>query len=112
MLIAFQSKAETADKFNLTESDIERALQKSIDLLVDVRARRPLPHRDDKMITSWNALMISGYAKASIALNDRKYADRASLAIDFIKKYLRVGEHGDRLLRSAYRSKTDGVCQT
>jgi uncharacterized protein YyaL (SSP411 family) len=62
------------------------------------------------MITSWNALMISGYAKASIVLDDRKYADRADSAIAFIKKYLRIDQNS--LLRSAYRTENDGVCQT
>lgn len=54
--------------------------------------------------------MISGYAKASIVLDDRKYADRADSAIAFIKKYLRIDQNS--LLRSAYRTENDGVCQT
>ncbi len=32
--------------------------------LVEVRARRPRPHLDDKIIVAWNALMISAYARA------------------------------------------------
>ena len=36
--------------------------------LYDARQKRPRPHVDDKIITAWNGLVISGLAKASVAL--------------------------------------------
>lgn len=45
-------------------------------------------------------LMISGFAKAAIALNDEEYKKRAINAADFIKKYLYTDKK--RLLRSCY----------
>ena len=48
------------------------------------RQARPAPLRDDKILASWNGLMISAFARAGFALNDAAYLDRASRAADFI----------------------------
>lgn len=45
-------------------------------------------HKDDKILTSWNSLMISAYAKAAIILQNDDYAEIAKQAIDFINAKL------------------------
>jgi uncharacterized protein YyaL (SSP411 family) len=61
-----------------------------------VRDRRPRPHLDDKIVTAWNGLMISGFARGFQALGDRRYLAAAQRAGDFLQKNL----HQRRLLRS------------
>jgi uncharacterized protein YyaL (SSP411 family) len=73
-------------------------------LLGDVRTRlfvarkkRIHPLKDDKILTSWNGLMIAAFAKGYQVFGDQAYADAADKAADFIMKNLRTS-HG-RLLR-------------
>jgi uncharacterized protein len=68
-----------------------------------VRDQRPRPHLDDKIVTAWNGLMISGFAKGFQTLGERRYLTVAQRAGDFLQKKLYQG----RLLRS-YRG-TAGV---
>jgi uncharacterized protein YyaL (SSP411 family) len=65
--------------------------------LLEARNKRPPPLRDDKLLTSWNALMISAHARAALALGDPEYAARGARAADFV---LRALAKGDRLLRT------------
>ena len=52
------------------------------------RQNRYKLHKDDKILTSWNSLMISAYAKAAIILQCKEYVDIAESAIDFINTKL------------------------
>ena len=61
-----------------------------------VRDQRPRPHLDDKIVTAWNGLMISGLAKGSLVLEDQRYLAAAQRACDFLQKKLSQ----PRLLRS------------
>jgi uncharacterized protein YyaL (SSP411 family) len=65
--------------------------------LLETRAKRPPPLRDEKILTSWNGLMISAHARAALALGDPTYAARAERAADFV---LRALAKGERLLRT------------
>jgi uncharacterized protein YyaL (SSP411 family) len=49
--------------------------------LLDARARRDAPRRDDKVLTSWNALAVSAFAKAAQILDERRYLQVAEAAI-------------------------------
>ena len=46
------------------------------------RESRVRPGRDDKVLTAWNALAVAGLARAARALDDRRYAEQASVALD------------------------------
>ena len=48
------------------------------------RQARPAPLRDDKILSAWNGLMISAFARAGFALDHSAYIDQASRAADFI----------------------------
>lgn len=52
------------------------------------RLNRSQLHKDDKILTSWNALMIQAYAKAAIILQKDEYADIAKRAVEFINRRL------------------------
>ena len=52
--------------------------------LFEAREKRIRPHKDDKILTDWNGLMIAAFAKAGYILNDPKYIQVAKKAVDFI----------------------------
>jgi uncharacterized protein YyaL (SSP411 family) len=53
-------------------------------ILFEARAKRPRPHLDDKILTAWNGLMISAFAKAAAILNEPTYSNAARRAADFL----------------------------
>jgi uncharacterized protein YyaL (SSP411 family) len=80
--------AETAKNFFLTEEAAAAQLTQAVKQLLEVRSKRIRPHLDDKILTSWNALMISAFAKAAQALDEPRYLDAAGRAMDFILSYM------------------------
>ncbi|KAL5473990.1 hypothetical protein EMCRGX_G028560 [Ephydatia muelleri] len=72
-----------------------------------VEETRELLGKDDKILTAWNGLMITGFAKASQALGDKFYLDCAVKAASFIKDHL-YDEKKGVLVRNGYRDK-DGT---
>ncbi len=52
--------------------------------LLAARSVRPRPGRDEKFLTSWNALMISAFAKGHQVLGDERYRTAAVRAADFV----------------------------
>jgi len=61
------------------------------------REQRERPFRDEKILTSWNGLMISALARGAQVLDESRYADAARKSADLILASLRDGE--GRLLR-------------
>ncbi len=57
-----------------------------------VRAKRIRPHLDDKILTSWNGLMLGAFARASIVLGDAKYADAAGKNLRFLREKLWISD--------------------
>jgi uncharacterized protein YyaL (SSP411 family) len=63
----------------------ERAfLQRIRPKLYAARARRPPPLTDTKILTSWNGLMISAFARAGLAFARQDYVDRAAKAAEHL----------------------------
>ena len=107
ILIQRHTVGETAKKFGLPEDKAAASLAESRKLLFNVRAKRPRPHLDDKVITAWNGLMISAFARAAQVLDDRSYLDSANKAADFVQAKLYDPET-TTLLRS-YREGASNV---
>lgn len=59
--------------------------------LLAARAHRPRPHLDDKVLTAWNGLMISAFAKAAQVLGESRYLGAAQRAVQFIQRELLPG---------------------
>lgn len=102
VLVVFGSLEETASKFGLTVVQVKEILHKCHKILYEERQKRPKPDVDTKIVTSWNGLMISGFARAGFILKDQDYINRAILAANFIKKYL-YDEEMKALLRCCYK---------
>ncbi len=65
--------------------------------LLEARSKRIRPHRDDKVLTEWNALMIGALAVAGSAFDEPSYVAAAEKAADFVLTKLR--RQDGRLLR-------------
>jgi len=81
------------------QADLE-PLQKIKKKLFIARDKRSRPHRDEKIVTAWNGLMISAFAKAGAALKNQHYLKMAKQAATFIKKNLYDPHRG--LLHRSY----------
>ncbi|HSU62227.1 MAG TPA: hypothetical protein VLI55_23160, partial [Bryobacteraceae bacterium] len=63
------------------------------------RAKRPRPHLDNKVLTGWNGLMISAFAKGFAVLGDRQYLDMAERAASFLLTRMYDPQSGKLLRR-------------
>jgi uncharacterized protein YyaL (SSP411 family) len=88
---------EVARELSLPPEKLRATIEESRDILYDARSKRPPPLRDEKILTAWNGLMISAYARAALVLGDPGYAGKAERAAGFLLGHLRKGE---RLFRS------------
>ena len=79
---------EIATRVARTPAEVEALLASARARLFEIRAQRVRPGRDDKILTSWNALMIRGMAIAARALARDDLLDCASRALDFVRRTL------------------------
>ncbi len=91
--------------------------------MLTVRAKRIRPHLDDKVLASWNGLMLGAFARACAVLGDEEYRTAAEKNLVFIQSKLwdaksktlyhrwRDGERDNVQLLEAYAFQLDGVIQ-
>lgn len=79
--------------FDCSESEIRDRIESARKALLLARAQRPLPHRDDKIVTAWNGLAIAALARGARILGRDDLATAANAAAAFIRKELWDGEH-------------------
>lgn len=102
ILMQARPLADTAARFGLEPEAASTRLVAALEALRAARARRPRPHRDDKIIAAWNGLMISALARAAAvpaeALTERRAAYRAAAvrAAEFAERDLADGAGGLR----------------
>lgn len=82
-----------ARKYNITTDELHDILQKTNDILLNARSQRIRPTTDNKILTSWNALMMEGYVNAYKALGDKAYLESAIANAKFIEDKM-MGENG------------------
>ncbi len=99
-----------ARRLGLSSKDLRRKIETINRRLRSAREQRPRPLRDEKILCSWNGLMISAHAQAGFILRDPHYTDRAARAAEFIMAHLFV----DGRLRRSYKdgqARHDGYLQ-
>lgn len=85
-----------AEQTGLDKKEITRRLDTASNVLLAARNKRPRPHLDDKIITAWNGLIISAFAKAGAVLGEAKYVTIAAQAAQFLRENL-CDENGNPL---------------
>ncbi len=94
---------EVAAEEGLPLADLESKISLWRERLLDARNRRTIPFCDEKIITSWNGLMIAALAKGYALTGSERYLRSAENAVRFVKESL-VDTSG-RLQRSWYLGK-------
>jgi uncharacterized protein len=93
-----KSTGEIARKYGQTPEGIEQVLQHISKRLFTIREKRTKPGRDDKILTSWNGLMISAFSKVYRITNNPTYLSHATKGIEFIEN--KIGTSDGRLRRT------------
>ncbi len=109
ILFAAHGEAQIAKRFSKKPEEVRDILRNAREKLMAVRAQRPSPHLDDKMLTDWNGLFISSLAMGSMVLEESRYRDAAKKAADFI--LARLVDKDGRLLHR-YRDGEAGIPAT
>ena len=84
ILYEAHSLEETAEEFGRPLDEVVRAIGEARRELFEARAGRVRPHRDEKILVSWNGLMISALARAGRALDEPRYVGAAEQAARFL----------------------------
>jgi uncharacterized protein YyaL (SSP411 family) len=103
ILFVATDTAILAQKFNLTEAEVESKLAVSRKILFDFRERRIHPGLDDKVLSGWNGLMLATFAEAGRVLNRADYTEAATRNAEFLWREMR--NSGGRLVRSWRRGQ-------
>ena len=80
--------AETAKHFGKPERQVKELLATGRRKLFAARTTRPRPGLDDKVLTSWNGLMISALARSAQTLDEPRYLEAATAAAKFLENNL------------------------
>ncbi|MBI3539858.1 MAG: thioredoxin domain-containing protein, partial [Candidatus Eisenbacteria bacterium] len=85
---------DVAREAGLTPGDLAVRLARARATLFAAREKRVRPHRDDKVLTAWNGLMISAFARGARVLGDADLATRAVRAAEFVWGHVRADAGG------------------
>ncbi len=99
-----------AFNFGISEEQVREKLESCSKKLLNVRSKRIAPGLDDKILVSWNSLMITAFAKGYRVTNDPKYLEAAKNCILFIEKNLFEGEQLLRTYKNG-TAKIDGYLE-
>src|SRR5690606_2854165 len=89
---------QTAEELDLPAEELRQRLSAMRQTLLEARNQRPALLKDDKILTSWNGLMIRSLAIGGDALGRSDLVDAARKSALFVLAHLRDGE--GRLLRT------------
>ena len=78
--------SDFANSNSISVSELQNKISKWKTSLLKVRRERIQPKKDDKIITSWNALLVKGYVDAYTALGDDEILQKAKSTFDFLIK--------------------------
>jgi uncharacterized protein len=95
--------AEAARHFKMEREEADGLLRTAKQTLLAARQKRPRPHLDDKVLSAWNGLMITAFAKGAQVLGEPRYAQAAGRCAAFLKRHLY-----DEKTQTLYRRWRDG----
>lgn len=79
-----KSPEELTQKYNMSHADFWTKVRGCSEKLLQERSKRIRPGRDEKVLTSWNSLMVTAFIDGYRVLKERKYLDAAMRATEFI----------------------------
>jgi len=94
VLIRDKSDEEIAKKHNIDIASLKETINKSLKNLKEERSKRNKPRLDDKILTSWNGLMLKGLVDAYRYLDNGTYLELALKNAEFIQKEMKKADGG------------------
>lgn len=85
-LIRNTTDEEFATQNNLTINDLKKKVTAWKKTLLQERSKKPRPRLDDKILTSWNALMLKGYIDAYRVFNNPHFLEVATKNASFLEQ--------------------------
>jgi uncharacterized protein YyaL (SSP411 family) len=98
--------SQIASELRMPIKNLENRIVSARERLFEAREKRIHPHKDDKVLTDWNGLMIAALAPGAKALGEPTYAEAARSAADFILQHMHTPD--GRLLHR-YRDGEAGI---
>ena len=86
ILMRNETDGAIAKRFNLTVSDLKNKIDAAKVKLMQIRGARVKPGLDDKILSSWNALMLKGYTQAYRVFGDESFLNAAVKNASFLLK--------------------------
>ncbi len=99
------SKEELSQRYNITVPQLEQVLFHSEKKLLEQRNKRIKPLTDDKILLSWNALLLSAFCKAAAALSNEEYKKQAVTLFNFLIE--KFSKNGDIVFHSYKNNKAN-----
>ncbi|NWG03880.1 MAG: thioredoxin domain-containing protein [Syntrophaceae bacterium] len=94
---------KVSQRYGMPVTELEKGLSESRQTLYAVREKRVKPNRDEKILTAWNGLMISGFVDGFKVTGEEKYLARGTEAAHFI---LHEMKKDGRLMRAFHKGKS------
>ena len=94
----FRMETDTMGEIQVPEDALWDLMNSAREKLFHARERRVRPHRDDKILTDWNGLMIAALSRGARVLGNSAYSEAAEKAVRFVLKEL-VSSEGRLLHR-------------
>ncbi|MEO6540881.1 MAG: thioredoxin domain-containing protein, partial [Ferruginibacter sp.] len=87
ILLRNETDEVIAGKYGVTVDVLKKTINESKAKLMKIRGARVKPGLDDKILSSWNALMLKGYTHAYRAFGDEAFLNSAIKNADFLLKH-------------------------
>ena len=89
-----KSLEEVARELGISAEELRQTLDRVRPMVYEARRLRVPPGLDDKILTSWNGMMISAMAEGARILGDTRYLEAGEEAADFLLRTMRRPDHG------------------
>ena len=88
ILLKSENLEKLSKKHKLSENELIEKIDELNKKLLKERSKRVRPGLDDKVLTSWNALMLDGYVNSYRVFNEPSFLEKAKQNADFLIKYM------------------------
>ncbi|MEM3065232.1 MAG: thioredoxin domain-containing protein [Candidatus Nitrosotenuis sp.] len=96
--------------FGISEDKVRNLVEEGSKKLLEARSKRIRPGLDDKILTAWNALVVSAFAKGYRVTDEKRYLQAAQNCIEFIIKNLVSGTQVMRTYKNGH-AKLNGYLE-
>jgi hypothetical protein len=94
ILLRKRSDEDISKKFGITLDELRKKISEMKMKVLSAREKRIKPGLDNKILTSWNAMMIKAYADAYSVFHEKEFLNAALKCAEYIQKYLSKEDGG------------------